>query len=121
MGAPGKQESTGKVDISNLLELEETSEAPDDQEVLTYIKRLATYVSDLVAAFLGLTCDAEASALVLIKYLESICIRTEAAHGTLGQDKSIEREHETVWESIRNSVELTQKRTEEATVATLKT
>ena len=37
------------------------------------------------------------------------------------QDKYMEREHGTVWGSIRNTVELSQKRDEEVTVTTLKT
>ena len=36
------------------------------------------------------------------------------------QDKYMEREHGTVWGAIQNAVELSQKRSEEATVTTLK-
>ena len=105
----------------NLSDLEEPSEAPDDQGVLTYIKKLATYVYYFAATLLGFTHDAEASDLISGKYLERIYIWTEAAHGRLHQDKDIDREHRTFWVSIWNIVELDQKRTEESTVATLKT
>ena len=89
--------------------------------MLTYTKKLATYVSDLAATFLGLARDAEASALVLGKDLEWICIKNEAAHGSLGQDEDMEGEHGKLWGSIRSAVELSQKRAGEATVTTLKT
>ena len=42
--------------------------------MLTYTKKLGTYVSDLVVTFLGFTCDVEASALVLVEDLEIILI-----------------------------------------------
>ena len=74
--------------------------------MLTYIKKLATNVSDIAATLLGFTHDEEASALVLGKDLEMIRILTEAAHGRLGQDEDMEREHGTVWVAIRNTVEL---------------
>ena len=64
LGIPGKQESAGQVDLRNLSELEEPPEAPYDQGVLTYIKKLATYVSYLAATFLGFARYAEVSALV---------------------------------------------------------
>ena len=120
MGKPGKQESAGKAALRNLSESEETPEAPDNQGMLNYIKKLATYVSDLTATFLGFTRDGEASALVLGEDLEMIFIQTEAAHGRLGQDEDIDREHRTVRGAIRNAVELAQKRAGEATVTTLK-
>ena len=47
LGALGKKDSTGKSDLRNLSESEEPPEAPDEQGVTTYIKKLATYVSDL--------------------------------------------------------------------------
>ena len=71
---------------------------------MTYTKKLETHVSDLVATFLGFARDAEASDLVLGKYLESICIRNEADHGRLGQYEGMERKHRTVWGAIRNTV-----------------
>ena len=104
MGKPGKQESAGKAALRNLSESEETPEAPDNQGMLNYIKKLATYVSDLTATFLGFTRDGEASALVLGEDLEMIFIQTEAAHGRLGQDKDTEQEHGTVWGAILNAV-----------------
>ena len=58
--------------------------------MFTYIKRLATYVSDITASFLGFDRDAEASALVLGKDLERIRIQNEAAHGRMGQDAYME-------------------------------
>ena len=77
---------------------------------------------DLAATFLGFTCDTEASALVLGENLEMICIRVEAAHGRLGQDKEIGGGgHMTFWGTIRNALELAQNRAGEATVTTLKT
>ena len=88
--------------------------------MLTYIKKLATYVSDLAATFLYLARDAEASTLVLGKDLERICIKTESAHGSLGQDEDMEGGHGTLWGSIRNAVELSQKRSGEVTFTTLK-
>ena len=59
--------------------------------MLTYIKFLSTYVLDLMGTFLGFAHDAELPALVLGEYLDRICIRTEAAHGRLGQDKDMEQ------------------------------
>ena len=88
--------------------------------MLTYIKKLATYVSDIEATFLGFACDAEALDLVFCKDLERIRIRNEVAHGRLGQDEDMERKHRTVWGSIRNTVELDQNRAGGATVTTLK-
>ena len=90
MGTPGKQESAEKSALRNLSEFEEALEDPDNQVILTYIKKLATNVSDLAATLLGFTRDAEASALGLGKYLEIIGIQTEAAHGRLGQDEDTE-------------------------------
>ena len=55
--------------LSNLSELEEPQEAPDDQGVLNYTKNLSTYVSDIASTFLGFARDAEASDLVLGKKL----------------------------------------------------
>ena len=52
--------------------------------MLTNIKKLATYVSDPAANFLGFANDAEASDLVLGEDLESIYIQTEASHVRLG-------------------------------------
>ena len=46
--------------------------------MLTYIKTLATYISDLEATFFGFARGAEASALVLGKDLERFFIQTEA-------------------------------------------
>ena len=74
-----------------------------------------------MATFLGFSRDAEASALVLGKDLQRLHIRTEASHGRLNQYEGIYQEHATVWKSIRNTVEMAQKRSEEAIVATLKT
>ena len=88
LGTPVKQDSSSQSTLRNLWELEESPEAPDNQGVMTYIKKLATYVYDLAATFLGFARDAEASALVLGKNLERIRIRSEAAHGRLGQDES---------------------------------
>ena len=70
---------------------EETPEAPDYQGVLTYIKNLADYVSDLVANLLGFVRDAEASALVLGEDLDRLRIQTEVDHGRLGQYKDMDR------------------------------
>ena len=67
--------------------MEDTPKALDDKGVLTYIKNLATYVSDLVATFLGFSRDAEASALVLGEDSQMIRIQTEAASGILVQYK----------------------------------
>ena len=44
--------------------MEDTPKALDDKGVLTYIKNLATYVSDFVATFLVFARDVEASDLV---------------------------------------------------------
>ena len=74
--------------------------------MLTYIKKLAIYMFDIGAAFLGFARDVEASALLLVKYLERICIRTESDRGRLCQDEDMEQEHGEVWGSIHNSVEL---------------
>ena len=74
--------------------------------MLTYIKKLVTYISDLADTLLGFTHDVEASSLVLGEDLEIICIRNEASHGRLVQDEYMEREHRTVWGDIRNAVEL---------------
>ena len=62
---PFKQDSVGQAALKNLSELEEPPEAPDDQGVLTYTKKLATYVSDLASIFLGFARDEEALDLVL--------------------------------------------------------
>ena len=78
-------------------------------------------MSDLAATLLGFARDAEASYLVLGEDLEMIYIWTELAYVRLVQDEEMEREHGTVWGSIRNTVELSQKRDEEVTVTTLKT
>ena len=101
---PGKQDSSGQAALRNLSKLEEPPEGPDNQGVLTCIKKLATYMSDLAATFLGFTRDAEASALGLSKDLERISILTEAAHVRLVQDEDIEQEQGTVWGAIRNEV-----------------
>ena len=101
--------------------MEEPPEDLDNQGVLTYIKKLDTYVSDLADTFLGFACDLEDSALILGKDFDKIRIRAEADHRSLGQDKDMEREHRTVCVSTRNSVELSRNRVEEATAATLKT
>ena len=101
--------------------MEEKPEAPHNQGILTYIKKLATYVSDLAATFFGLARDEKAFALVLVKDLERICIKTEAERGSPGQNEDMEGEHGTLWGFIRNAVELSHKRKGEATVTTLKT
>ena len=87
LGTPGKQYSAGQAALRNLSELEEPPVAPDDQGMLTYIKNLATYMSDLAVTFLGFARDAEASALVLGEDLDRLHIRTEAAHGRLVRDE----------------------------------
>ena len=61
---PVKQESAGQAALRNLSELEETPEAQYYQGVLTYIKNLATYVSDFEATFLVYARGVEASDLV---------------------------------------------------------
>ena len=81
LGKPGKQESAEQAALRNLSELEEPQKAPYDQGVLTYIKKLNTYVLDIADTLLGFACDAEASALVLSEDLDNICIQTEAARG----------------------------------------
>ena len=121
MGTPGKQESAGQSMLRNLLELEEPPEAPYDQGLLTYIKKLAAYVSDIAATLLGFVQDAEVSAEVLGKDLDRLRIQTEVAHGSLFQDEKMEREHRTVWGVIWKEMELAQKRAEESIVITLKT
>ena len=60
LGTTGKQDSAGKSTLRDLLELEEPPEAPDNQWMLTYINKIATYVSHLEATFLGFKRDAEA-------------------------------------------------------------
>ena len=72
--------------------------------MLTNIKKLATYVSDLAATFLGFAHDAEASDLVLGEDLENISIQTEASHVRMGQDKDMDQEHGKVWGDIRNAL-----------------
>ena len=57
---PGKQDSSGQAALRNLSKLEEPPEGPDNQGVLTCIKKLATYMSDLAATFLDFARDAEA-------------------------------------------------------------
>ena len=96
MGTLGEHASVRQAALRNLSELEETPEAPENQDILTYIKNLATYVSDLASTFLGFAHDTKASALVLGEYLERIHIQTEAYHGSLGQYEYMEREHRTV-------------------------
>ena len=66
--------------------MEDTPKALDDKGVLTYIKNLATYVSDLVATFLGFSRDVEASDLVLGEDIDRLCIKNEATDGRMGQD-----------------------------------
>ena len=41
--------------------------------------------------------------------LGRLCTRTEADPSRLGQDKGMEQEHRTVWEDIREVLELAQK------------
>ena len=65
-------------------------------------------MSDLAATFLGFARDAEASALVLDKYLERIHIQTETNHGKMGQYEDMDWEHGEVWWAIQDSVELPQ-------------
>ena len=91
LGTPEKQESARQSALRNLLDLEEPSEAPYYQGVLTYTKNLSTYVLDLMGTFLVFAHDAEVPALVLGEYIDRICIRTEADHGRLGQDKDMEQ------------------------------
>ena len=67
-------------------------------------------MSDLAATLLGFARDAEASTLVLIKYLKRIRIQTESDYGRLVQDEYMDREHGAVWGSIWNEVELSQNR-----------
>ena len=67
LGNLGKHNSAGQTALKNLFELKELPEDPGDQGVLTYIKKLSTYVSDTVATLLGFARDAEVSALVLGK------------------------------------------------------
>ena len=99
LGTTVKQESAGQANIMNQSDLEELPEYPDDQGMLIYIKKLATYVSDLVDTFLGFVRDAEVSALVLVKDLERLHIRNEVSRGRLVQYKI-------VWGYICNVVEL---------------
>ena len=106
MGTPVKHASAGQVALRNLSGLEEPLGYPDDQGFLTYIKNLAAYVWDLAAIFLGFARDAEASALVLSEDLDRLSIQTEAAHGSLGQDKDTEQKHGNLWRAIRGAVEL---------------
>ena len=73
-------------------------------------KKLSTYTSDLEAKFLVFEHDAEASALVLGKYLDRLRIQTEAANGILGQDEGMDWEHRPFWGAITNAVKLDQKR-----------
>ena len=80
LGTPVKQEYSRQAALRNISELVEPPEDPDDQVVLTYIKRLDTYMLDLGGAFLSFAGDAEASVLVLGEYLGRICIKTEASH-----------------------------------------
>ena len=84
-----KQDSSGQAALRNLSELEEPLETPNDQGMLTYIKKLATRMSDLVATFLGFAHDAEASALVLGKDLDRLRIQTKASHGRLVQGEDM--------------------------------
>ena len=81
---------TGQTDLRKISELEEPPEAPENQWMLKYIKKLATYMSDLRAKFLGFARDAEVLALVLVKELDMIFIWTEVAHKSLGQDKEMD-------------------------------
>ena len=60
LGTPGKQEYAGQTTLRNQLELEEPPEAPYDQGMLTYTKKLATYVYELAVTLLGFARDAEA-------------------------------------------------------------
>ena len=99
LGTTVKQESAGQANIMNQSDLEELPEYPDDQGMLIYIKKLATYVSDLVDTFLGFVRDAEVSALVLVKDLERLHIRNEVSRGRLVQYKIL-------WGYICNVVEL---------------
>ena len=71
--------------------MEEPPEAPENQGVLIYTRKLATYVLDLAATFLGFARDAEASDLVLGEDLYRICIQNEVSHGRLGQEDDMER------------------------------
>ena len=84
LSKPGKQNSTRQSDPRNLSELEEPPEAPGNEGVLTYIKKLATYVSDLAVTLLGFARDAEAPDLVLGKKIDRIRIQTEAAYERMG-------------------------------------
>ena len=76
---------------------------------------------ELASTLLLLTRDAEASALLLGKYLEIIRIQTKVAHGSMVKDEDMDREHRKVWVAIQNEVELSHKSAGKTTVTTLKT
>ena len=67
---------------------------------------------DLSATFLGFTKDAAALAQVLEEDLYRLLIRSEAAHGRMGQDDDMDLEQDIVWGSIWTAAELSQKRAE---------
>ena len=74
LSTPGKQESSGQDTTRNLKQLKKSPESPDNQGMLTHIKKLVTYVSNISANFLGFVCDEEVSDLVLSKIPERIRI-----------------------------------------------
>ena len=84
---PGKQDYLVQAAPRNLSDLEKPPKSPENEWVLTYIKTLATYMSDRVATSLVFTRGAEASALVFGKDLYRLRIQNEASHGSLVQDK----------------------------------
>ena len=52
-----KQEYAGQASLRNLSNLEEPLEDPDNQGLLTYIKKLVVYVSDIAATLLFISWD----------------------------------------------------------------
>ena len=63
-------------------------------------------MSDLVANYLGLARDVEASDKILDKDLDRLPIQNKVAHGSLGQYDDIEREHRKFWRAICNALEM---------------
>ena len=55
--------------------MEEPPEAPYNQGVIIYVKKIATYVSDLAANLLGFARDREAPAELLGKDLDRLSIK----------------------------------------------
>ena len=75
--------------------MEEPPEAPDDQGVLTYTIKLDPFMSDLASTFLGFARYAEASALVLGKYLDMLHTQTDTECSRTGPEelRRIHRNH----------------------------